>query len=45
VSKEQFDRILYYIGEGKKEGARLVAGGNRVGEVGYFIRPTIFADV
>lgn len=31
VSKEQFDKIMYYIEEGKKEGAKLVFGGNRIG--------------
>lgn len=42
VSKEQFDRILYYIEEGKKAGAKAVTGGHRVGEKGYFVKPTIF---
>ena len=45
ISKEQFDKILGYIDSGKKEGARLVTGGNRHGKAGYFIEPTIFADV
>jgi len=44
VSQEQFDRILGYIEAGKKEGAKLTTGGNRVGKKGYFIQPTIFAD-
>lgn len=34
-----------YIESGIKEGARLVTGGKRVGEKGYFVAPTIFADV
>jgi aldehyde dehydrogenase (NAD+) len=45
VSKEQFERILYYIEEGKKEGANCAAGGARWGEKGYFIQPTVFTDV
>jgi aldehyde dehydrogenase (NAD+) len=45
VSKEQVDIIMGYIESGKKEGARLVAGGNRVGDKGYFLEPTVFADV
>ena len=45
ISKEQFDKILGYIESGISEGARLITGGKRVGEVGYFIQPTIFADV
>jgi aldehyde dehydrogenase (NAD+) len=48
VSEAQFDKIQGLIDVGIKEGARLVAGGlgrpegfNR----GYFVRPTVFADV
>ncbi|HTW60078.1 MAG TPA: aldehyde dehydrogenase family protein [Terriglobales bacterium] len=48
VSHEQMESVLGYIDAGKKEGAKLVAGGNRVsvdGSKGYFIEPTIFRDV
>jgi aldehyde dehydrogenase (NAD+) len=45
VSQEQCDRILGYIEAGKKEGARLLVGGNRLGKQGYFIEPTVFAGV
>jgi len=45
VDKEQFDRILGYIESGKQEGAKLLTGGNRVGDKGYFIAPTVFSDV
>jgi aldehyde dehydrogenase (NAD+) len=45
VSQEQYDRIMGYIEAGKKEGAKLLTGGNRVGSRGYFIEPTVFADV
>jgi len=45
VSDEQFKKILGYIDSGKSEGARLVEGGSRVGEKGYFVRPTVFGDV
>ena len=45
VSQEQCDRIMGYIDAGKKEGAKLLAGGNRVGNRGYFIEPTVFDDV
>lgn len=34
-----------YLESGKKEGARLVTGGSRSGTKGFFIQPTIFADV
>ena len=39
------DRILNYINAGIAGGAKLVAGGKRKGSVGYFIEPTVFADV
>src|SRR5437764_878371 len=48
VSQHQMQTVLGYIEAGKKEGARLVAGGNRVsvdGSKGFFIEPTIFSDV
>jgi aldehyde dehydrogenase (NAD+) len=48
VSHEQMQTVLRYIDAGKKEGARLIAGGNRVpvdGGKGFFIEPTIFGDV
>ena len=45
VSQEQMDRILGYIGSGNDEGARLISGGSRVGNDGYFVQPTVFADV
>ncbi|MGZ8217702.1 aldehyde dehydrogenase family protein [Methylomagnum sp.] len=45
VSQEQFDKIMAYIDIGKAQGGRLVRGGGRVGERGYFIEPTVFADV
>jgi phenylacetaldehyde dehydrogenase len=47
VSRGQMERVLGYIATGNKEGARLVTGGSRADELGsgYFVRPTIFADV
>jgi aldehyde dehydrogenase (NAD+) len=45
VSQEQCDRVLGYIEAGKKEGARMLTGGNRIGKTGYFIEPTIFDGV
>lgn len=42
---EQFCKVLKYIETGVKEGARLVCGGKRIGTVGHFVQPTIFADV
>ncbi|KAG9302933.1 hypothetical protein G9A89_022350 [Geosiphon pyriformis] len=45
VSELQFDRIMNYIDVGKKEGATLLMGGERHGNEGYYIKPTIFTDV
>ncbi|MBD1221226.1 aldehyde dehydrogenase family protein [Virgibacillus halodenitrificans] len=45
VSKRQFERVLDYIKIGKEEGARLVVGGEREFDKGYFVQPTVFADV
>jgi aldehyde dehydrogenase (NAD+) len=45
VSKLQYDRIMAYIEEGKKEGAKVEVGGERHGDKGYFIQPTIFSGV
>ncbi len=45
VSQEQLDKILGYIALGQKEGANLVVGGNRVGDRGFFVAPTIFDNV
>ena len=48
VNKAQFERVQRYIEIGIDEGARLVCGGPGRPEGstrGYFIRPTIFADV
>ena len=45
VNKEQFDKVMGYIDAGKKEGAKCVTGGDRWGEKGYFIEPTLFTGV
>lgn len=45
VSQEQFDRIMSYIHLGQREGAKMLTGGNRVGNKGYFIEPTVFTGV
>jgi aldehyde dehydrogenase (NAD+) len=45
VDKTQFDKIMSYIDSGRKQGAKCVTGGERFGDKGFFIKPTIFADV
>ena len=45
VDQAQFDKVMGYIDSGRSEGANLVCGGDRVGNRGYFIQPTVFSDV
>ncbi len=47
VSKRQQERVLGYIEKGKQEGARLVTGGSVPKHLpkGYYVEPTVFADV
>ncbi len=45
VSQEQLDKILGYVELGQQQGAKLVAGGKRVGDKGFFVEPTIFDNV
>jgi aldehyde dehydrogenase (NAD+) len=49
VSQAQMETVLGYIEVGRNEGARLAAGGNRLDRLdyahGFFIEPTVFADV
>lgn len=49
IHKAQYEKVLYYIKEGQREGAHLITGGVKPqGEMfkkGYWVRPTVFADV
>jgi aldehyde dehydrogenase (NAD+) len=49
VSQAQLDRVTGYLESGKREGARTAVGGSRLtdGDLanGYFVSPTVFADV
>jgi aldehyde dehydrogenase (NAD+) len=47
ISKGQLDKVLEYVEAGKKDGAKLVAGGDRPANLqkGFFVNPTIFSDV
>jgi betaine-aldehyde dehydrogenase len=45
VSERQMNIVLGYIEKGKAEGARLVTGGRRLDRDGYYLEPTVFADV
>ena len=43
ADKLQFDRVMGYISQGKKD-AQLITGGSRKGDKGYFVQPTIFMN-
>jgi len=45
IDDEQYKKILELIESGKKEGAKLMTGGAKMDGKGYFIQPTVFADV
>ncbi|MES1990913.1 MAG: aldehyde dehydrogenase family protein [Pseudomonadota bacterium] len=49
VSELQLDRVTDYLSIGKQEGARALAGGQRLTDgalsEGYFVSPTVFSDV
>ena len=45
VDQTQFDKVMGYVESGRNERATLACGGNRIGNRGYFIQPTVFADV
>ncbi len=47
VDKTQLETVMRYIESGKKEGAALLGGGEQalVASGGYYVQPTIFADV
>jgi phenylacetaldehyde dehydrogenase len=44
VSAEQLDRVCGYLKSGKSEGAKAVVGGERHGDKGYFVQPTVLVD-
>uniref|UniRef100_UPI0035C87B72 betaine-aldehyde dehydrogenase n=1 Tax=Pseudooctadecabacter sp. TaxID=1966338 RepID=UPI0035C87B72 len=45
VNAKQLEIVQGFIAKGVDEGARLVCGGEREGTRGYFLQPTVFADV
>jgi len=44
VSEEQMNRVCGYLDSGKQEGAKAVAGGARLGNKGYFVKPTVLIN-
>ena len=45
VSEKQMNKVMSYIKKGQEEGATLAYGGNRIGDKGFLIEPTVFCDV
>lgn len=44
IHQTHFDKVAGYVAIGQAEGATLAAGGERVGDAGWFIRPVLFTD-
>ncbi|MEJ8566226.1 aldehyde dehydrogenase family protein [Elongatibacter sediminis] len=44
ISRKQLDRVLGLVQSGRDEGARVVTGGERLGDTGCFMQPTVLAD-
>ena len=42
IHKVHFDKVVDYVEIGKKDGAKLAAGGKRIGDQGWFVQPTLF---
>lgn len=46
ASQRQFETVLGFIERASRDGARLVAGGpEKIRDTGYYVAPTVFADV
>ena len=45
VSRKQLETVTGYVEQGVGEGARIVTGGKRVDRDGYFMEPTVLADM
>ncbi|WP_225753482.1 aldehyde dehydrogenase family protein [Actinotalea sp. Marseille-Q4924] len=43
--REHYERVMGYVDVGRREGATLLAGGERVARPGFFVPPTVFGDV
>jgi phenylacetaldehyde dehydrogenase len=44
VSATHLERVQSYLEAGRAEGAEIAAGGNRIGDTGYFLEPTVFVN-
>lgn len=44
VSEEHYDKVCSYFEIAKQDGATIAAGGEKLGDAGYFVRPTLFTN-
>mgnify|MGYP003382048894 CR=1 FL=1 len=44
IHQTHFDKVAGYVEKGRADGATLAAGGQRIGDKGWFIQPTLFTD-
>ncbi len=44
IHKTHFDKVVSFFDKARAEGATIAAGGERVGDKGYYVRPTLFTD-
>jgi len=45
ISERQLDRVMGYIDEGKRDSVDVITGGHRLDRRGYFVHPTVLANV
>ncbi|KAH8678070.1 aldehyde dehydrogenase domain-containing protein [Xylariales sp. PMI_506] len=45
VDEMQFNRVMGFIERGQKGQGKILVGGSRIGDKGFFIEPTVFTDV
>lgn len=45
ISQRQLDRVTGYLASGQRQGAAVHTGGQRIGERGYFVQPTVLTGV
>ena len=44
VTEEHYNKVCSYFDIAKKDGATIAAGGKKIGDEGYFVRPTLFTN-
>ena len=45
VSESHFNKVMSYIDLAKTEGGKILCGGERIGKTGFFIHPTVIANL